>query len=57
MKETDNNRSYREFNFFNENDAEILTALMSGEFINGFRNKNLRENKILKNKYSSAYVL
>ncbi|MEZ4692048.1 MAG: MarR family transcriptional regulator, partial [Ignavibacteria bacterium] len=56
-KETDNNRSYREFNFFNENDAEILTALMSGEFnINGFRNKNLRENKILKNKYSSAQM-
>jgi hypothetical protein len=56
-KETDNNRSYREFNFFNEIDAQILTALMSGEFnINGFRNKSLRENKILKNKYNSAQM-
>ena len=56
-KETDKNRSYREFNFFNENDAEILTALTSGEFnINGFRNKNIRENKILKNKYNSAQM-
>ncbi len=54
-KETDNNRSYREFNFFNESDAQILTALMSGEFnINGFRNKNLRE--ILKNKFNSAQM-
>lgn len=54
-KETDNNRSYREFNFFNENDAQILNALMSGGFnINGFRNKNLR--KILNNQFSSAQM-
>jgi len=56
-KEADNNRSYREFNFFNENDAQILTALMSGEFnINGFRNKNLRETDMLKNKFTSAQM-
>lgn len=54
-KETDNNRSYREFNFFNQNDAEILVALTSGQFnFNGFRNKNLRE--ILKNKFNSAQM-
>jgi hypothetical protein len=54
-KETDNNRSYRGFNFFNETDAQILIALTSGKFnINGFRNKNLRE--ILKNKFNSAQM-
>ncbi|MCB0726762.1 MAG: MarR family transcriptional regulator [Ignavibacteria bacterium] len=54
-KETDNNRSYKEFNFFNENDAQILIALTSGEFnINGFRNKHLR--KILMNKFNSAQM-
>lgn len=54
-KETHNNRSYKEFNFFSEADAEILRALMSGAFnINGFRNKNLRE--ILKNKFNSAQM-
>ena len=54
-KETQNNRSYKEFNFFSEADAEILRALMAAEFnINGFRNKNLRE--ILKNKFNSAQM-
>jgi hypothetical protein len=54
-KESDNNRSYKEFNFFNENDAQILIALTSGEFnINGFRNKHLRN--ILKNKFNSAQM-
>jgi hypothetical protein len=54
-KETDNNRSYKEFNFFNETDAQILNALMSAEFnINGFRNKNLKEK--LKSKFNSSQI-
>ena len=49
-----NNRPFKGFNFFNEDDMNILQAVMSGEFtIRGFQNKNLRSK--LKN-YSSSQV-
>jgi hypothetical protein len=39
-----NNRSYKGFNFFSDNDQVILEKIMNGEFlIAGFRNKTLRE--------------
>ena len=49
-----NNRPFKGFNFFNEDDMNILQTVMSGEFtIRGFQNKNLRSK--LKN-YSSSQV-
>jgi predicted transcriptional regulator len=40
---TENNRKYKGFNFFNEDDMTILLAILRGEFnINGFRNKNIK---------------
>jgi len=40
----ENNRSYKGFNFFSENDQIILEKIVNGEFlITGFRNKTLRE--------------
>jgi predicted transcriptional regulator len=40
----DSNRNYKGFNFFNNDDLMILTAIIRGEFnINGFRNKNLQK--------------
>jgi hypothetical protein len=42
--ETNNNRNYKGFNFFNNDDLAILLAIVRGEFdINGFRNKNLKK--------------
>lgn len=49
-----NNRPFKGFNFFNEEDMNVLQTVMSGEFtISGFQNKNLRSK--LKN-YSSSQV-
>jgi len=42
--ETNNNRNYKGFNFFNNDDLAVLLAIVRGEFnINGFRNKNLKK--------------
>jgi len=42
--ETSNNRTYKGFNFFNNDDLAILRVIVRGEFnINGFRNKNLKK--------------
>ena len=39
-----NNRSYKGFNFFSENDLALLFNILRGEFnISGFRNKDLRK--------------
>jgi hypothetical protein len=39
-----NNRGYKGFNFFDENDMKIIHILTRGEFnISGFRNKNIRK--------------
>jgi hypothetical protein len=47
-----NDRPYKGFNFFNEDDLMLLTAIVSGEFeISGFQNKQLRAK--LNNKNSS----
>ena len=41
---SDNNRNYKGFNFFSDDDLSILLAIVRGEFnINGFRNKNLQK--------------
>lgn len=38
-----NNRSYKGFNFFTDEDQKLFEAIVSGEFnISGFQNKNLR---------------
>jgi DNA-binding MarR family transcriptional regulator len=40
----ENNRTYKGFNFFSNDDLAILMAIAHGEFnINGFRNKNLQK--------------
>jgi DNA-binding MarR family transcriptional regulator len=40
----DNNRNYKGFNFFNDQDLSVLMAILRGEFnINGFRNKALQK--------------
>jgi predicted transcriptional regulator len=40
---TENNRKYKGFNFFSEDDMTILLAILRGEFnISGFRNKNIK---------------
>jgi len=47
-----NNRSYKGFNFFSDEDQEVFEALASGEFnIRGFQNKGIRE--MIKDKTSS----
>lgn len=47
-----NDRSFKGFNFFSEDDLNILQTIISGAFtINGFQNKDLRQN--LKNHSSS----
>jgi len=46
------NRSYKGFNFFSDEDLEMLEVLTSGEFnIRGFQNKNLQQ--MVKDKTSS----
>lgn len=41
---TINDRNYKGFNFFNEDDVSVLMSIVRGEFnINGFRNKNLQK--------------
>ena len=43
-KATENDRSYRGFNFFDEQDREILEAISQGEFcISGMKNETLRK--------------
>jgi len=40
----DNNRNYKGFNFFSNDDLSVLTSIARGEFnINGLRNKNLQK--------------
>jgi hypothetical protein len=40
----DNNRNYKGFNFFSNDDLAVLVAIARGEFnINGLRNKNLQK--------------
>lgn len=47
-----NNRSYKGFNLFDENDQVLFEAILSGEFnISGFQNKHLKQK--LSNKKSS----
>lgn len=49
-----NNRSFKGFNFFNEDDMNILQTIISGAFtISGFQNKNLRYNFKI---YSSSQI-
>jgi hypothetical protein len=49
-----NNRSYKGFNFFSEDDLNILQTIISGAFtINGFQNKDLRQNIPI---YSSSQI-
>ncbi|SMD16025.1 hypothetical protein SAMN02746065_1711 [Desulfocicer vacuolatum DSM 3385] len=49
-----NNRPFKGFNFFSQDDIKILQAVISGEFtINGFQNKTLR-NKLKG--YSSSQI-
>lgn len=41
---TENNRNYKGFNFFCDNDLFVLLSLTRGEYnISGFRNKNLQK--------------
>jgi hypothetical protein len=41
---TDNNRNYKGFNLFCDNDLKLLLTVLRGEFnISGFRNKDLRK--------------
>ena len=41
---TENNRNYKGFNFFNNDDLTILQTILRGEFnISGFRNKNIQK--------------
>jgi predicted transcriptional regulator len=41
---TENNRTYKGFNFFNKDDLILLLAILRGEYnIYGFRNKNIRQ--------------
>ena len=41
---SDNNRNYKGFNFFSNEDLAVLIAIVRGEFnINGLRNKNLQK--------------
>jgi len=43
-KESENGRTYRGFNFFDEQDREVLEAIGQGEFcISGMQNKTLRK--------------
>lgn len=40
---TENNRSYKGFNFFDEKDLKLLCSILRGEFnISGFQNKHLK---------------
>jgi len=40
----ENNRSYKGFNFFSDDDQQLFEAVASGEYnISGFQNKNLRK--------------
>ena len=49
-----NNRSFKGFNFFSEDDMNILQTIISGAFtISGFQNKNLRYNFKI---YSSSQI-
>lgn len=41
---TENNRNYKGFNFFSDEDLLVLLSIVRGEFnISGFRNKNLQK--------------
>lgn len=50
--------SYKGFNFFNEEDMEILQTIARGEFnINGFQNKNLRKHLVQKTSSQVSRIL
>ena len=54
----ENSRSYKGFNFFNEDDQVLFEAIASGEFnISGFRNKNLRDKIPSKNTGQISRIL
>ena len=54
----ENNRPYKGFNFFNEDDQKLFEAVASGEFnIRGFRNKNLQEKLPEKNSGQVSRIL
>jgi len=54
----ENNRSYRGFNFFAENDLSVLIAIERGEFnISGFQNKNIRSKLANKNTGQISRIL
>jgi len=54
----ENSRSYKGFNFFNEDDQALFETIASGEFnISGFRNKNLRDKIPSKNTGQISRIL
>lgn len=54
----ENNRPYKGFNFFNEDDQKLFETIASGEFnISGFRNKNLKEKLPGKNSGQVSRIL
>ena len=55
---TENGRSYKGFNLFDELDFTILLAISRGEFnISGFQNKNLRQTLTNKNSQQVSRIL
>lgn len=53
-----NNRGYKGFNFFDENDMKIIHILTRGEFnISGFRNKDIRKFLPQKNSGQISRIL
>jgi len=54
----ENNHSYKGFNFFNENDLNIMLSIERGEFnISGFQNKNIRAKIADKNSSQISRIL
>lgn len=52
----ENNRGYKGFNFFDDNDVKVMRILTRGEFnISGFRNKDIR--KYLSQKSSGRRMI
>ncbi len=53
-----NNRSYKGFNFFSEDDQMLFETIASGEFnINGFQNKHLRQRNSEKNSAQTSRII
>ncbi|MBC8527146.1 MAG: MarR family transcriptional regulator [Candidatus Cloacimonetes bacterium] len=55
---TKGNRHYKGFNFFNEEDHNLLMIIMRGEFnISGFQNKNIRKFLVCKTSSQLSRIL